>query len=121
MVARVRDEHRALRVDRDARWELKLPPTGAFGAPLSQRLAGRRELLNPTVAGIGHVQIRLAVNGHGARPLELAGAPAHSAPLGDRLPGRRKLLNPVIIRVRHVDVATPVDRHTAGSLELAGP
>src|SRR5690242_8391147 len=77
---------------RDKRPRLRRGPRGALtddDAPGCQRLATRRELLDPPIARVADVHVALPVHRHARRQLEHAGVTAFPAPLRDRLASLR--------------------------------
>src|SRR5207249_2984486 len=88
------------------------------GAPHCQWLTARRQLLNPTVAGIADVDVSARVNSDARRQLERPRVDAFPADLSDWLTRRRQHLHALVGRISHVHLPLLVQGYVRRRPEL---
>jgi hypothetical protein len=79
------------------------------------------QYLHAVVAAVGGDDATAAVDGHGARAVELAGGAAHAADRAHvRAVGVAQDLDAVVVPVGHYDVATVIKRNSNRTFEFSG-
>ena len=91
----------------------------SLGAPRDVEEIRCRELLNPVIARIGHIEKAAGVRREPRGRVELCAAGSQGAPRGDERARRGELLDALVLAVRHGDVSRWIDIHICGARQIS--